>query len=152
MELFSTTRLVNTVTAEPCTAMPRAAVVTLLFWINRLFAVAPLAATDVVDAMANGALPAVVDRRLRRDSVGRVLRTCSVSSLLMFLPVALPTKFKFLMTSLSAWLLPVATRAMRTTEPNVVVLVAVFWIVRSLFVPPVFGLSPSIVTLLAPLI
>src|SRR5437763_9130259 len=42
-------------------------------------------------------------------------------------------------------------RARRTTWVKVVAAAAVFMMVRFLFVPPVFGLSPSMVTLSAPL-
>ena len=36
-------------------------------------------------------------------------------AVLMSLPVALPTRFRFLIVSLSAWLLPLVAKAIRTT-------------------------------------
>src|ERR1044072_2370514 len=69
----------------------------------------------------------------------------------MLRPLALPSTVRFLMVSLLAAVPPVAASAMRMTELKVVVFEAVLRTVRLRFVPAVFGLSPSIVTLLAPL-
>jgi hypothetical protein len=52
---------VNTLVAEPWTAMPRAAVTTLLFWIVRLFAVAPAATVVATEVIGAGVAPGVVD-------------------------------------------------------------------------------------------
>ena len=68
----------------------------------------------------------------------------------MFRPVALPRIFRFLTTTLSVDVITEAAKARRTTEVNVVVLAAEFCKVRSRWTPAVPGLSPSIVTLLAP--
>jgi hypothetical protein len=69
---------------------------------------------------------------------------------LIFLPGELPTILRFLKVQLSALVTTVVAKAIRITEVKVVVLVAVLVMVRSLLIPPVFGLSPSMVTLSAP--
>ena len=69
---------------------------------------------------------------------------------LAFPEVTLPSKIQFLIVSLSA-LVTAAEVAMRKAEFAITVLVVVLLIVRFRFVPEVFGLSPSMVTLSAPL-
>ena len=68
----------------------------------------------------------------------------------IFRPVALPFKIQFSIEILSEDVTTVAAFAIRITDVSVVVLVAVFVIVKFLFVPGVRGLSPFIVTLSAP--
>src|SRR5436190_859849 len=147
MSLSSMSRPGKTVVAAPRTAMPRAAVVTLLFWMVRLFAVAPAPTVVVTAVIGAGVAPGVVDAPPPARNPKVVFSDPLIDvAVLMFLPVALPTRFRFLIVSLSAWLLPLVAKAIRTTWPRIVVLVAVFWIVKLRLLPGVFGLSPSIVT------
>jgi hypothetical protein len=131
----------------------RAAVTMLLPLIAKLVAVAPAATPVVTDVIGAGAAVAVVVEAPVPARIPNVVFSDAVVPVAvgMLRPVELPTMFRSLIMRKSAELTTVVANATRMTDVNVTVFAAVFWSVRFLFVPPVFGLSPSMVTASAPL-
>src|SRR5204862_4263856 len=110
MSLSSMSRPGKTVVAAPRTAMPRAAVVTLLFWMVRLFAVAPAPTVVVTAVIGAGVAPGVVDAPPPARNPKVVFSDPMVEvAVLMFLTVALPDRFKFLIVMLLAWILQIVS-------------------------------------------
>ena len=144
----------NTVVAEPFALIARAIDPEKLLLVTVKFvAVAPAPTPVATEVIAEGSVVALTVEAPGPAKIPKVVFSVPPVDVApaMFLPGELPTMLQFLIVTLSALVTTVAAKAMRTTDVKVVVLVAVFWMVRLRFVPAVFGLSPSMVTLSAPL-
>src|ERR1043165_8928386 len=144
----------NTFMEEPLMEMARAIEPEqLLLVMVRFMAVAPRPMPAETDVTGVGGVVGLTVEAPGPAKIPKVVFSVPVVvvAVLIFLPGELPTILRFLKVSLLALLTRLTANATRITEVNVTVLAAVFWIVRLRFVPMLFGLSPSIVTLLAPL-
>ena len=120
----------------------------LLFEIVRFVNVRPAGTTVVASDNGLGAIVLDTAEAFAQAIIPQV--TTSIVDAAVLVPVPLPLKLRFLIVTLSQ-LVTIEDVAKRTHEVYVIALVAVFLIVKFLFIPAVFGLSPSIITLSDPL-